>query len=69
MSRKVTDKKPLFSQTRSHAMNATKHKQNLNLQTVVMPNGEKLRMTVREAKKFKKDDKSNINVEAEIVEE
>ena len=59
MSRKVTDKKPLFGQTRSHAKNANKHKQNLNLQTVIMPNGEKVRMTVREAKKFKKDEKVN----------
>ena len=63
MSKKATEKKPLFGQTRSHAMNATKHKQNLNIQKVTMPSGETVTMTVREAKKYKKNEKIEVVTE------
>ncbi len=52
MAKKVTARKPLFGNNRSHALNATRKKQGLNLQTVNI-NGEKVVMSVREAKAFK----------------
>lgn len=56
MANKITNKKPLFGNTRSHALNITKHKQGLNTQKVTV-NGKTVITTVREAKKYKKDSK------------
>lgn len=56
MANKVTNKKPLFGNTRSHALNITKHKQSLNTQKVTV-DGKTVVTTVREAKKLKKDSK------------
>ena len=42
MATKVTTKKPLFGNRRSHALNATKMHQNPNLQTFTI-NGEKVK--------------------------
>ena len=53
MATKVTTKKPLFGNKRSHALNATKMRQNPNLQTYTI-NGEKVRLTAREARTLKK---------------
>lgn len=60
MAKKVTAKKPLFGNNRSHALNATRRKQKLNMQNVVV-DGQKVAMSVREAKAFKnsKDVKGN----------
>jgi ribosomal protein L28 len=55
MAKKETNKKPLFGNIRSHALNATRRKQKLNMQKVVNEKGETVLMTAREAKKFKKD--------------
>ena len=65
MAIKATAKKPLFGNNRSHALNATRRKQNLNMQTVIV-DGKKVVMSVREAKAFKnnKDVKEDKNVEA-----
>lgn len=52
MANTKTNKKPLFGNTRSHANNATKHKQSLNLQKVSV-NGKSIVTTAREAKKIK----------------
>lgn len=54
MATKATSKKPLFGNIRSHALNATRHKQKLNMQKVTV-NGKTVVVTVREAKKSKKD--------------
>ena len=54
MARKVSNRKPLSGNKRSHALNATKMKQKVNMQTVVV-NGEKVVMSAREAKKFRKN--------------
>jgi len=54
MATKATNKKPLFGNNRSHALNATRRKQKLNLQKVTTPDGEKVIVTAREAKKIKK---------------
>ena len=53
MAKKVTTRKPLHGNARSHALNATKKIQKLNMQTVVV-NGEKVKMSTREAKKIRK---------------
>lgn len=55
MAKKATSKKPLFGNRRSHALNATRHMQKLNLQNVTKADGTKVKMTAREAKKYKKD--------------
>ena len=59
MAIKVTSKKPLFGNRRSHALNATKHTQKLNLQNVTLSDGAKIKVTAREAKKYRKDIKAN----------
>lgn len=57
MAVKATGKKPLFGNRRSHALNATRHTQKLNLQNVTLEDGTKVRVTTREAKKYRKDTK------------
>ena len=59
MAIKATSKKPLFGNRRSHALNATKHTQKLNLQNVTLSDGTKIKVTTREAKKYRKDIKTN----------
>lgn len=59
MAIKATKKKPLFGNRRSHALNATRHTQNLNLQNVTLEDGTKIKVTTREAKKYKRSMKSN----------
>jgi len=54
MATKATNKKPLFGNNRSHALNATRKKQKLNLQQVTTADGKKVLLTVREIKKTKK---------------
>jgi len=53
MSKKTTTKKTKSVNSRSHALNITKRKQKLNLQTT-MVNGFKELTTVREARANKK---------------
>ena len=66
MAIKATAKKPMFGNRRSHALNATRHMQKLNMQNVTLADGTKVKMTAREAKKYKKDikEKEETNVEA-----
>lgn len=58
MAIKATEKKPLFGNRRSHACNATRHKQSLNLQTITLEDGTKVKVTAREAKKYRKNIKA-----------
>lgn len=51
MARKVSTKKPLTVNARSHACNATKRRQKLNLQKKTI-NGEKVIISARDAKKI-----------------
>ena len=53
MAKKVTSKKPLSGNRRSHALNATKHAFKPNLQVVTI-NGKKVRMTARELRTINK---------------
>ena len=55
MEKKVTKKKPLFGNRRSHAMNATRHAQKPNLQKVTLADGTKVVMSAREIKALKKN--------------
>lgn len=57
MAVKVTSKKPLSGNSRSHALNATKRKQNLNLQVERLADGTKVRLTAREKRTLRKDEK------------
>ena len=54
MAVNLSAKKPLHGNKRSHALNTTKHAQKPNLQKVTI-NGEKVVLSVREAKSIKKD--------------
>ena len=49
MTKKVSKKKPLFGNLRSHALNITKTRQKPNLQKKTI-NGEKVVISAREAK-------------------
>lgn len=55
MAKKATSRKPMFGNRRSHALNATRHMQKLNMQNVTLADGTKVKMTTREARKYKKD--------------
>jgi len=54
MAKKITTKKPLSGNNRSKALNATKRKRKLNIQTMTI-NGIKVKLTAREARTIKKD--------------
>ena len=56
MATKITNKKPLSGNNRSHALNATKRVQKPNLQKKVI-NGEKVIISAREARTMRKASK------------
>ena len=58
MTKKLSTKKPLTGNRRSHALNATKHAQKPNLQKVTI-NGEKVILSAREARTLRKMLSSN----------
>ena len=58
MAVKVTNKKPLTGNRRSHALNATKMQQKPNLQVVRLEDGTRVRLTTRELKTLRKDQKT-----------
>ena len=58
MAKKVTDKKPLAGNRRSHSCRATKHTQKVNLQVVTLENGTKVRMSARERRTLNKSNAS-----------
>lgn len=53
MANKITNKKPLTGNRRSHSNIATKHTQKLNMQKIKV-DGKTIVTTAREAKKYKK---------------
>lgn len=57
MAKKVTSKKPLFGNRRSHALNATRHAQKPNLQKVTLENGVSVKISARELRTLRKVDK------------
>ena len=54
MAVKVTSKKPLAGNRRSHSCKATKHSQKVNLQLVTLEDGTKVRMSAREKRALNK---------------
>ncbi len=58
MATKLTTKKPLTGNKRSHALNATKMQQKPNLQTKKV-NGNKVRLSARELKTLNKKNKTD----------
>ncbi len=54
MAIKVTNKKPLAGNRRSHSCKATKHTQNVNMQLVTLEDGSKVRMSAREKRTLNK---------------
>jgi ribosomal protein L28 len=54
MAKKITSKKPLAGNLRSHSCKATKHSRKPNLQKVTLDNGETIRMSARELRTLKK---------------
>ena len=58
MSKKVTSKKPLFGNNRSHALNATRRAWLPNLQKVTLDNGQTIRISARELRTLKKAEKA-----------
>lgn len=54
MAVKVTNKKPLAGNRRSHACNATRMQQKPNLQVVKLEDGTKVRMSARELRTVRK---------------
>lgn len=65
MAVKVTNKKPLFGNKRSHALNATRKKQGVNLQVITLEDGTKARISARELRTLRKDTK--VTKEEEIA--
>ena len=58
MAKKLSTKKPLTGNRRSHALNATKHAQKPNFQKVTI-NGTKVILTAREARTLKKEEENS----------
>lgn len=59
----ITNKKPLFGNKRSHALNATRKKQGVNLQVVTLEDGTKVRLSAREIRTSRKNEKIEAVVE------
>ena len=58
MAQNISRRKPLFGNKRSHALNAKRHKQGLNLQVVRLEDGTKVRLTAKENKTLNKQNKT-----------
>ena len=54
MAKNESNRKPNIKNLRSHALNATKKKQKLNLQVVTLENGEKVKLSAKEIRNMKK---------------
>jgi len=57
MAKKITNKKPLFGNKRSHALNATRKRWKPNFQKVKLVGGQSIMITARELKTLKKAEK------------
>lgn len=64
MAKKVSTKKPLFGNRRSHSLRATRHAQKPNLQSVTLEDGSKVVMSARELRTFRKTTEATENIAA-----
>ena len=60
MAKKVTEKKPLFGNRRSHSLRATRHAQKPNIQQVTLEDGTKVRISARELRTLRKASKTKV---------
>ena len=67
MAKKVTEKKSLFGNRRSHSLRATRHAQKPNLQKVTLEDGKKVIMSARELRTLKKATKVSTEINEEIA--
>ena len=58
MAINVTTRKDNVKNIRSHALNATKKRQNLNLQVYRLEDGTKVRLSAKEIRTLKKNEKA-----------
>ena len=65
MANKVTGRKALFGNRRSHSLRATRHAQKVNLQNMTLEDGTKVVLSAREIRTLRKASK---NVKAEVNE-
>ncbi len=54
MANKVTGRKALFGNRRSHSLRATKHAQKVNLQNMTLEDGTKVVLSAREIRTLRK---------------
>lgn len=66
MAKKLTTKKPLFGNRRSHSLRATRHAQKPNLQKVTLEDGKKVVISARELRTLRK---ASNKVEASVEEQ
>jgi ribosomal protein L28 len=57
MAKKISERKPLFGNIRSHACNATKHAQKVNFQKATLEDGSTVVVSTREKRTLKKNAK------------
>ncbi len=58
MAVNITTRKDNVKNTRSHALNATKKRQNLNLQVYRLEDGTKVRLSAKEIRTLSKNEKT-----------
>ena len=58
MAVNITTRKDNVKNMRSHALNATKKRQNLNLQVYKLEDGTKVRLSTKEIRTLKKNEKA-----------
>lgn len=58
MAIKATTRKPLKGNDRSHALNTSKRARKLNLQVHTLEDGTKVRLTAREKRTLRKEEKN-----------
>ena len=58
MAVNITTRRDNVKNIRSHALNATKKRQNLNLQVYRLEDGTKVRLSVKEIRTIKKNEKA-----------
>jgi ribosomal protein L28 len=67
MATKLTTKKALFGNRRSHSCKATRHAQKPNLQKVTLENGETIILSARELRTLKKASSNKVAAETEMA--
>lgn len=58
MAKNLTNRKPNVKNLRSHALNATKKKQGLNLQVVRLEDGTRIRISTKDKRTLLKNQKA-----------